>query len=375
MTKVLCVHQGAELYGSDRSFVQSLEGIRETFHDAQITVVLPENGPLVNLIAPISDEIIIEPVGKVSRKELKRNPIKKLKQIVSESFKAYLNIKKFDLVYVNTIVPFSYMIAMIFCKKIRILHVREIPHSKLESLIFSLYFTISQVKLIFNSHKTKASFYFLNNRNATVIQNGVEKIKVPPVRNISDEGPINILLVGRINSWKGQMIAVEACSLMVDRGINLKLRIVGDPPPRQRDLLENLNKSIDELKLKDHVDVFSFSNDVALHYEWAQIVLVPSIRPEPFGRVATEAMSAGRPLCASDCGGLSEILTGSASGTLVPPNDASAIASAIQYYADNPDVFQQHATRGPHVYAEKFSGGIYISNIKKYFTQLVGLSR
>ena len=57
---ILCVHQGAELYGSDRVFVMSVTAFREKYPNAKITIVLPNSGPLVELLEPISDEIIYQ---------------------------------------------------------------------------------------------------------------------------------------------------------------------------------------------------------------------------------------------------------------------------------------------------------------------------
>ncbi len=60
----------------------------------------------------------------------------------------------------------------------------------------------------------------------------------------------------------------------------------------------------------------------------ADLIVVPSLR-EPFGRVAAEAMRAGRPILASDVDGLREILAATPDH-LVPPGDAAALARAIR---------------------------------------------
>jgi len=55
----------------------------------------------------------------------------------------------------------------------------------------------------------------------------------------------------------------------------------------------------------------------------------PSIDPEPFGRTLVEAMLAGVPVIATNAGAAPDILEGGKAGTLVPPNDAPALARAI----------------------------------------------
>jgi glycosyltransferase involved in cell wall biosynthesis len=66
------------------------------------------------------------------------------------------------------------------------------------------------------------------------------------------------------------------------------------------------------------------------------IALVPSVWAEPFGIVAIEAMLAGKPLVASDTGGLSDIVLDGETGLLVPPGDAAALAQAVRRLVDDP---------------------------------------
>ncbi|UIZ73212.1 hypothetical protein HRV96_07960 [Raoultella ornithinolytica] len=47
MERILCVHQGAELYGSDRSFLSAVNGLKKS---NQVDVVLPFHGELVDFL-------------------------------------------------------------------------------------------------------------------------------------------------------------------------------------------------------------------------------------------------------------------------------------------------------------------------------------
>jgi glycosyltransferase involved in cell wall biosynthesis len=64
-------------------------------------------------------------------------------------------------------------------------------------------------------------------------------------------------------------------------------------------------------------------------YARAAVVVVPSRAPETFGLAGLEASARGIPVIASDVGGLREWLEPEANGVLVPSNDASALASAL----------------------------------------------
>jgi len=67
----------------------------------------------------------------------------------------------------------------------------------------------------------------------------------------------------------------------------------------------------------------------------ANICVVPSVWQEPFGLVALEAMVAGVPVCASDTGGLRDIVKHQDTGFLFPPGDAGALAHALEVLLDD----------------------------------------
>jgi glycosyltransferase involved in cell wall biosynthesis len=63
----------------------------------------------------------------------------------------------------------------------------------------------------------------------------------------------------------------------------------------------------------------------------ADVVVAPStLVPEPFGRVSVEAQAMGKPVIASDIGGLGETLMPMATGWLVPPDDVDELSRALQ---------------------------------------------
>jgi glycosyltransferase involved in cell wall biosynthesis len=69
--------------------------------------------------------------------------------------------------------------------------------------------------------------------------------------------------------------------------------------------------------------------DSSTAYEEADVVIVPSDKPEPFGLIAIEAFARGRPVIASAAGGLLEIVTPGGDGWFFPPKDAAALAELL----------------------------------------------
>lgn len=157
--------------------------------------------------------------------------------------------------------------------------------------------------------------------SSTVIYNPVPSIQgQPEAETLLPEELADrpfVLFVGDIRPEKGVAVLAEAVKLMRTRGDDTPLVIVGermsaeiDLPPETYELGPVPNPVVKALWTK------------------ATIGVVPSLWPEPFGLVAIEAMEGGCPLVASDVGGLSEILAEDR-GTLVPPGDVDALASAM----------------------------------------------
>jgi glycosyltransferase involved in cell wall biosynthesis len=130
-------------------------------------------------------------------------------------------------------------------------------------------------------------------------------------------------VVGRLIPIKGHDVLLRALAVAREQLPDLTLELAGDGP-----LEPELRASVTRLGLDDAV---AFLGRVALAgpvFERAEVVVVPSFG-EGFGLVALEAMERGRPVVASDVGGLPEIVDDGRTGVLVPSGDADALAEAI----------------------------------------------
>jgi glycosyltransferase involved in cell wall biosynthesis len=99
--------------------------------------------------------------------------------------------------------------------------------------------------------------------------------------------------------------------------------LVGDGPERAR--LEALR---DSLGLQRVVTFAGWQADVAPWLASFDVFVLPS-RGEHFGRVLVEAMALGKPVVATDAGGVPEIVRDGETGLLAPPADPAALAAAV----------------------------------------------
>jgi glycosyltransferase involved in cell wall biosynthesis len=73
----------------------------------------------------------------------------------------------------------------------------------------------------------------------------------------------------------------------------------------------------------------------------SMFTVAPSLWPEPFGLVALEAAAAGKPIVASDIGGLRDIVADGETGLLVPPDDRFALATAMRRLSEDGELRQR----------------------------------
>jgi glycosyltransferase involved in cell wall biosynthesis len=140
----------------------------------------------------------------------------------------------------------------------------------------------------------------------------------------------------RLSPWKGQHVALQALAKLPGvHGI-----IVGDALFGESDYAARLRTLAAELDIVDRVHFLGHRSDVSELMRAVDVMVHPSVHPEPFGRTLVEAMLAGVPVVATDAGAASDILEGGTAGTLVRPDDADDLAAAIKHVLADPAALQ-----------------------------------
>ncbi len=136
----------------------------------------------------------------------------------------------------------------------------------------------------------------------------------------------------RLAPWKGQHVILEALAKLPE----LQCIIVGDSLFGEQDYALSLREQADRLQLGKRVHFLGHRGDVPRLMQAVDVIIHPSVAPEPFGRTLVEAMLAGVPLIAADTGAASDILDAGKAGTLVRPNDPEQLAAAIADILNGP---------------------------------------
>ncbi len=146
---------------------------------------------------------------------------------------------------------------------------------------------------------------------------------------LPDDGRV-ITLPGRLTSWKGHMLLIDALAELKRRQPALKLRCImlgqdqGRTAYRAAIMAHAAQRGVDGI-----VQIVDDCNDLPAAYMATDVVVSASTRPEAFGRVVAEAQAMGRPVVAPAHGATPEIILDGITGWLFTPGDAAALANAL----------------------------------------------
>ena len=146
---------------------------------------------------------------------------------------------------------------------------------------------------------------------------------------------IRCLLPARFTDWKGHKVAIEAAAILKNAkgyGHEHKISLVFCGGARDGgNYKTSLRAYVDECGVADMVRIVGECADMAAAYQWADIVVAPSTKPEPFGRTVIEAGAMETPVIASAHGGACETIIDQTTGYLIAPNSAPALADTIDH--------------------------------------------
>jgi glycosyltransferase involved in cell wall biosynthesis len=140
------------------------------------------------------------------------------------------------------------------------------------------------------------------------------------------DGVRTVLLPGRLTSWKGHSVLLDAIARL--RRPDVMCVLVGSDQGRHR-YGSDLERQAMRLGIADRLRLVGQCDDMPAALALADVVVHASTKPEAFGRVVIEAQAMGRPVIASDLGGPVETVRHGETGWRVRPNDPAALAAAI----------------------------------------------
>lgn len=197
----------------------------------------------------------------------------------------------------------------------------------------------------------------LHSRNAVVRYDVPDPTLFSPARaghfrgnaGIADDAPL-AGSVGRLDTWKGVDVLLDAWPRAKQTIAGLTLVIAGAPVQGKEDFAEELAARaavLPDVHWLGEVDELGVADLLAD----LDVLVVASTEPEPYGFSVVEGLMSGTPVIATDAGGPREILAMATpgAGRLVPTRDAAALADAIveTLEATGPGTSTTRAARAP----------------------------
>jgi colanic acid/amylovoran biosynthesis glycosyltransferase len=163
----------------------------------------------------------------------------------------------------------------------------------------------------------------------------------------SSDTPL-IVAIGRLIAKKGFTNLIRACALLVERGRSFRCEIFGEGP-----LEKELRVQIEKLNLEDRIQLPGPKpqHELRARLADASVFVLPSV-PEPQGgmdnlpTVIMEAMATGLPVVSTRIGGIPEMVVENQTGFLVQPEDAVALAGAIEKVTNDRSLGQRLGEAG-----------------------------
>ena len=139
-----------------------------------------------------------------------------------------------------------------------------------------------------------------------------------------------ILLPGRLTSWKGQEVFIEAVNLInIELGYEAFYTVILGSDQGRELYKKKLIRLSEQYRMSKQIRFIDHCKNMALAYKVSDIIVSASNEPEAFGRVSVEAQSMGKPIVASNIGGSNETVIDEKTGFLFESNNAKSLSKQI----------------------------------------------
>ncbi|HET7603913.1 MAG TPA: glycosyltransferase [Gemmatimonadales bacterium] len=171
-------------------------------------------------------------------------------------------------------------------------------------------------------------------------------------------------IVARLSAVKNHALLLHAVRRLTAGGRPVHIVIVGDGPTRTG--LEQLAQS---LKLADSLTFTGTLPNRPNPHELFDLSVLTS-RSEGFPNAVVEAMAAGRPVVATDVGGVRDAVSDGVTGLLVPSDDEAALAAAIERLREDPARAEAMGQAGRKAAMDRFSQEVVLNQLTALYEEL-----
>lgn len=199
-----------------------------------------------------------------------------------------------------------------------------------------------------------------------VVHCGIEPQKFSDPLPVPIQRPITLVNIGRFSEQKGQLILIDAMAELMRRGVDARLKLVGDG-----ELRGPIERAITQAGLGDRVELTGWLDEAQVRRTLAEshALVLPSFA-EGLPMVIMEAMVSARPVISTWVAGIPELVQDTRTGWLVPAGDVEALAEAVTKLATTgDDLLNRMGTTGRARVLTRHSVDIEAGKLAGHFAQ------
>jgi glycosyltransferase involved in cell wall biosynthesis len=320
---ILIIHSSDDMYGADRMVLEVIGALSAEDRD-RVIVWLPtdyEHGPTPLCERLAAGGITCEhvPLPILRRRYLNAGGLSAMSGRVFETRRRLAMLNPTDIILATSaVLPIAPFLRRGSTRVF--LHLQEVWQGREGRVLGGLAARVDRIIAI--SEASKASLPPQLQERTVVVPNGTAEPKtLVPLGDHS--GEVVFVTASRWNTWKGHEVLIKAWDTADCPG---RLIILGGPPVMGAAV--DVRAMVAASRRPETIEVRGEVEDAGAVINDADVMIVPSTQPEPFGLVTIEAFARGRPVVASANGGLLETVRGGA-GWLVEAGDVSALAERL----------------------------------------------
>lgn len=348
---ILYLHSSAGRYGADRQLAAMVGGLDPARYRA--IVVLAHDGPLVDDLAAAGAEVLVRPLSVLRRDLLSPAGLARVAAAWASDAGGLGHLARHRdvaLVHTNSSVTLGGAAAARIARIPHVWHVRELysGYERWWPTYRRMLLTADALPCVSEAVRGQFDDAPRANRSprgsrTTVLPDGLPLAPDPIGRDAArrqlDLAPdaFVVALLGRLSSWKGQEILIDALAEppLRDHADTVVL-LAGSAWRHTPQMTDALRERAAARGVAERVRLSGFVDRVGLVYAAADLVAVPSTQPDPLPNAVLEAAAAGCCVVAADHSGLRELLDGGRLGVLVPPGDPVVLSRALSELHDDP---------------------------------------
>ena len=379
----LFIHGSADLYGSAKILLQIVKVCVREKED--VVVILPHHGTLVKELEDLGIDVCIVNVGVLRRRYF--TPWGILGRVMlwlSATYKITRLIKRYSVstIYINSANVILGPILKWLTGLPLIWHLHEIVENPSILKYFLVRLIEKSNQVIAVSDATRDFWMKQSTKlNIHLLHNGIPTSDFKHAVSLNDSefpftlkntnNAILIAMVGRVQPWKGQAYFLNIMKSFFDEmkvsELNVYAIMVGDAYPGYEYYVAELKQSIVDNELGDKVFYIGYRRDIPAILASIDLLVLPSLLPDPLPTVVLEAMASGKPVLATLQGGASEMILEGETGAFMPLDDHKKAAETLRSVLLNTEKMREMGQKGNQRVNEYFSLEAFESNWLKLF--------